>query len=301
MDATAQTIQAFTTLPAPMLAAIGCLFGCLVGSFLNVVAHRLPLMIAAEEAGDASSGISLSYPSSHCPQCGHALSWYENIPLLSFMMQRGKCRHCGARISWRYPLLEALAGMLGGLAIWKYGLTIDGAAIAVFLLALLALTAIDLDTGLLPDKITLPLLWLGLLAAAAGHGPAPAAAILAAAAGYAALDGLNRVSRLITGQDGMGGGDMKMAAMMGAWLGPEGLVFALFLAFASGAAYGLLLRLLQRIAPSNATDQNPASQDDDLPPGALPFGPWLALGAAVTALWPEIVNVAIVWFQAGSY
>lgn len=295
MDAFQTTMTAFAALPAPALAVIGCLFGCLIGSFLNVVAHRLPLMIEAEEAGDYSGEISLSYPASRCPACGHTLSWYENIPLLSFIIQGRKCRHCSAQISWRYPLLEAIAGLLGGLAVWNYGLTIDGLAIGTFLLALLALTAIDLDTGFLPDRITLPMLWLGLIAAATGYGPAPALAILAAAAGYAALDGLNRISRLITGQDGMGGGDMKMAAMMGAWLGPEGLAFAVFLACASGAVYGLLVRLFQRAQPELAA---PA---DGLPAGAMPFGPWLALGAAIPALWPEVVSTAIIWLSASGY
>ena len=293
MDSAAQTLQAFNSLPPVALITLSVVFGCLIGSFLNVVAHRLPLMIEAEEAGDDASGLSLSYPASRCPDCGHNRSWYENIPLVSFLLQGGKCRHCGTGISWRYPLLEATAGVLAGLAVWQFGLSLHAAAITAFLLALLALTAIDLDTGLLPDRITLPLLWLGLIAAAAGHGPAPASAILGAVIGYLTLDALNRVARLLTGQDGMGGGDMKMAAMMGAWLGPEALAVALFIACASGAAYGVALRLMG--------SDNAATDDPDLPAGAMPFGPWLAFGAATLALWPEVADLTMQWVLYGSY
>lgn len=293
MDSAAQTLQAFNSLPPVALITLSVVFGCLIGSFLNVVAHRLPLMIEAEELGEDAGGLSLSYPSSRCPDCGHNLSWYENIPLLSFLLQGGKCRHCGTNISWRYPLLEATAGVLAGLAVWQFGLSLHAAAITAFLLALLALTAIDLDTGLLPDRITLPLLWLGLIAAAAGHGPAPASAILGAVIGYLTLDALNRVARLLTGQDGMGGGDMKMAAMMGAWLGPEALAVALFIACASGAAYGVALRLMG--------SDNAATDDPGLPAGAMPFGPWLAFGAAILALWPEVADLAMQWVIYGNY
>ncbi|MBT6311825.1 MAG: prepilin peptidase [Alphaproteobacteria bacterium] len=293
MDAAAQTLQAFASLPPAALITLSVVFGCLIGSFLNVVAHRLPLMIEAEEAGGDASGLSLSYPASRCPDCGHSLSWYENIPLVSFLLQGGKCRHCGTGISWRYPMLEATAGVLAGLAVWQFGLSLHAAAITAFLLALLALTAIDLDTGLLPDRITLPLLWLGLIAAAAGQGPAPASAILGAVIGYLTLDALNRIARLLTGQDGMGGGDMKMAAMMGAWLGPEALAVALFIACASGAAYGVAMRLMG--------SSGSALDDTDVPEGAMPFGPWLALGAAILALWPEVADFAMQWVLYGSY
>lgn len=293
MDAAANTLQAFASLPPAALIMISAVFGCLIGSFLNVVAHRLPLMIAAEEAGEAGGGLSLSYPSSRCPDCGHSLSWYENIPLVSFLLQGGKCRHCGAGISWRYPLLEAAAGALAGLAVWQFGLSLHAAAITAFLLSLLALTAIDLDTGLLPDRITLPLLWLGLIAAAAGHGPAATSAILGAVIGYLTLFALNQIARLMTGEDGMGGGDMKMAAMMGAWLGPEALAVALFIACASGAAYGVSQRLI--------SSGDAAMDDPDLPAGAIPFGPWLALGAAILALWPEVSDLVMQWVLYSSY
>lgn len=293
MDAAHATLQAFASLPPAALIALGALFGCLIGSFLNVVAHRLPLMIAAEDAGDYSGQITLSFPASRCPDCGHSLSWRENIPLLSYVMQRGKCRHCGTGISWRYPVLEAAAGVLAGLAVWQFGLTIQAAAITAFLLALLALTAIDLDTRLLPDRITLPFLWLGLIAAAAGHGPAPVNAILGAVIGYMSLDLLNRIARLLTGQDGMGGGDMKMAAMMGAWLGPEALAVALFIACASGAVYGLADRFIRPASASNT--------EMDTPAGAIPFGPWLASGAGALALWPELAGRVWEWALYGGY
>jgi leader peptidase (prepilin peptidase)/N-methyltransferase len=293
MDAAAQSLQAFAALPPVALITVAALFGCLIGSFLNVVAHRLPLIINAEDAGGNTDDLTLSYPASRCPDCGHNLRWYENIPLISFLAQRGKCRHCGTAISWRYPLLEAAGGILAGLAVWQFGPSLHAAAIAAFLLALLALTAIDLDTGLLPDRITLPMLWLGLIAAAAGHGPTAASAILGAVIGYMALDLLNRIARLIAGADGMGGGDMKMAAMMGAWLGPEALGVALFIACASGAIYGVAGRLIRPAADTGA--------ETDIPTGAIPFGPWLAFGAAVLALWPEFADITTRWALYGVY
>jgi len=282
--------------PPPEIAIpLAGLFGLLIGSFLNVVAHRLPGIVIAEAEGRRPA-MSLAFPASHCPQCHATLGWRENIPLLSFLLQRGRCRHCAAAIPWRYPALELLGAAAAALAVWRFGFSLEGARLAVFLLTLLALAAVDLESGLLPDRITLPLLWLGLLIAALGHGPAPAQAILGAAAGYAALDGLNRATRLCLGRDGMGGGDAKLAAAMGAWLGPAPLLWALLIAFATGAIYGvgaLLTKWTSNRSPAT-NGQTGAAADE------LPFGPWLALGGAVLATWPELGGAASTWWRFGA-
>jgi len=279
--------------PPEIALPLAVLFGLLIGSFLNVVVGRLPGIVTAEAEGRRPA-MSLAYPASHCPKCGAALSWRENLPLLSFLLQRGRCRHCAGRISWRYPILEALGATAGAVAVWRFGVGVEALLVAAFLLSLLALSAIDLEAGLLPDRITLPLLWLGLVAAAFGSGPAPAMAILGAAAGYAALDGLNRLTRLCLGRDGMGGGDAKLAAALGAWLGPEGLAVALLIAFAGGALYGVAALLAKRASKTVATPSKGGA--GDAPAGdELPFGPWLALGGAVLSLAPEFAGRALAW------
>ncbi len=271
-------MTALQLIPPEALIATGALFGCLIGSFLNVVAHRLPQMAVADMEG-RDAGLSLAFPASHCPKCAASLSWRENIPLVSFVLQRGRCQHCHAPIAWRYPLLEALG------AVWRLGFGPEGAFAAAALLALLALAAIDLETGLLPDRLTLPLLWAGLGLAAVGFGPAPEAAILGAGAGYLALEGLNGLCRLAIGRDGLGGGDAKLAAALGAWVGAAALPAALLIAFTAGAVYGLSGRVLFK--------ERPAEE--------LPFGPWLAVGGAILLLWPTIADAFAVWLTLGRY
>lgn len=280
-------MTALQTLPAEMLIALGGLFGCLVGSFLNVVAYRLPRIALAEIEGRAPD-FSLSFPASHCPACDATLSWRENIPLLSFLAQGGKCRHCAAGIPLRYPILEAMGALLGAAAIWRFGFTVEGGAAAAFLLTLLVLAAIDLETGLLPDRATLPLLWAGLLLAAFGFGPEPRDALLGAALGYGLLEGLNRLCRLAIGRDGLGGGDAKLAAALGAWLGPVALASVLLLAFVLGAVYGV-------------TRSKKAASDAASVSAELPFGPWLALAGASALLWPNGFSAARGWLMAGGF
>lgn len=276
------------SLPLEAAIALAAMFGCMIGSFLNVVAHRLPAMVLAECDGDEAP-FTLSFPASHCPSCETPLGWIENVPLLSWLAQRGRCRHCAAPISWRYPLLEALGALAAALAVWRFGVTVDAALAAGVLLALLALAVIDAETGLLPDRITLPLLWAGLIAAGAGYGPGALQAAAAAAAGYLAFEGLNLACRLMTGRDGMGGGDSKLAAAMGAWLGPFGLAWALLAAFAAGALYGLAKKA------SKLSDQSSVEANE------LPFGPWLAGSAAAFTLWPELADIAGGWVAVGSF
>ena len=290
-------MNGLATLPPELAIGLGGLIGLLIGSFLNVVVHRLPAIVVAEAEGREAPA-SLAFPASHCPKCGSALRWRENLPLLSYLIQRGRCRHCAAAISWRYPALEALGAVLAAVAVWRFGPTVAGAAVAVYLLALLTLAAIDLETGLLPDRITLPLLWLGLILAALGHAATPGLgagqAILGAAAGYAALDGLNRVTRLCLGREGMGGGDAKLAAAMGAWLGPVPLAWALLLAFVVGSVYGVGALLSKR-----APNRPPEPRMDDAASDELPFGPWLALGGAIFVAAPEAASFATAWWARG--
>lgn len=278
-------MSGLAALPLEAAAALAGLLGCMIGSFLNVVAHRLPGIVLAEAGGERPA-LGLAFPASHCPHCDTPLTWRENVPLVSWLLQRGRCRHCSSAISYRYPLLEALGGLAAAACVCRFGFTVEAGLAAAFLLALLALAAIDIEAGLLPDRITLPLLWVGLIAAASSFGPTPAQAILGAAAGYGLLDGLNRLSRLCLGRDGMGGGDAKLAAAMGAWLGPIGLVWALLLAFTAGAAYG--------VAARKAASADPTGEE-------LPFGPWLALGAAVLTIWPELVAIGGRWLTSGSF
>jgi leader peptidase (prepilin peptidase)/N-methyltransferase len=186
--------------------------------------------------------------------------------------------------------LEILGGVAGAIAVWRFGFTVEGALAAGFLLSLIALSAIDLETGLLPDRLTLPLVWVGLAGAALGFGPNAAQAILGAALGYVLLEGLNRLCVLTIGRDGFGGGDGKLAAAMGAWLGLSSLPLALFIAFATGAIYGLGVRLLiSRKSGVRADDSN-----------EIPFGPWLAVGAVVLMLWPGMAAMAADWLIYGT-
>lgn len=286
----------FDAMPVALAVGLGGLFGCLIGSFLNVAAHRLPAMVLAECEG-GSPGMSLAFPASHCPTCQTPLSWRENIPLLSFLLQRGRCRHCEAGIAWRYPMLEALGGVAGGFAVWRFGFGVEGALFAVLLLALLTLTVIDLETRLLPDRITLPLLALGLTAAAVGYGPSAGAALAGAAIGFGLLTGLNQVSRWAMGQDGMGGGDAKLAAALGAWLGASSLVWALLLAFAAGAVFGVALRAVGAIGGGKAATTSVGGA----PAGSIAFGPWLAFGGVVVACAPELVAAGAAWLATGGF
>lgn len=275
-------------LPPEAAILIGGVFGCLVGSFLNVVVHRLPAMVLNEAA--ETPVMNLAFPASHCPSCATPLSWRDNIPLASWLLLRGRCRACAMPISWRYPALEALGAAIGALAIWRFGFGVEGLLAAGFLMTLTALAAIDLETGLLPDRATLPLLWAGLIAAAFGKGPDPADAILAAALAYGALTALNLLCRLALGRDGMGGGDAKLAAAIGAWIGLAAIPWSLLISFGAGAVYGILMRA-QRTRRANGSASAAADE--------LPFGPWLALGGAALFCWPEIAAVGAEWLMFG--
>lgn len=291
--------------------------GLLVGSFLNVVIHRLPLMMerqwwgdVAAQLGDAESHrrvfgrgpapeiasqsesllkavealppLGLARPASRCPQCGHRIRWYENVPLVSWIVLRGRCSACGASIGWRYPLVELLTGALFALIAWRLGPTASTMLWCVAAALLVAMSAIDWDTTVLPDTLTLSLLWLGLLAAAAGGLPGVdlRTSVIGAAAGYGALWAVYWVFRLATGKEGMGFGDFKLLAALGAWLGWTALLPIVLGASIVGAVAGLAMKATGALREGRF----------------VPFGPFLAAaGLAVMLLGPSEVLQWMGW------
>jgi len=264
--------------PAVFALAAGVL-GLIVGSFLNVVIHRLPIMMerdwaaqCAELRGEAPpvfEPLSLARPRSRCPRCGHAITAVENIPVLSWLLLRGRCKGCAAPISFRYPLVEALTGLLFAFAAWHFGFAAAGLGALVFLAALVALTGIDFDTQLLPDDITLPLLWLGLALNAFGVYTDLKSAVIGAMAGYLSLWAVYWAFKLITGKEGMGYGDFKLLAALGAWLGWQVLPLTVLLSSLVGAVVGIALMVIAR-------------HGRNVP---IPFGPYLAAAGAIALFW----------------
>lgn len=249
--------------------------GLLVGSFLNVVIHRLPKMLesdwqlqCAELRGDVVAALpayNLWGPRSACPSCGHLISALENIPVISWLVLRGRCRACGTPIGLRYPAVELLAALLAAALAWKYGPSPMLAGSLVFVWVLVALAFIDLDTTLLPDALTLPLLWLGLLFNLFGIFTTLQSAVIGAMVGYLSLWLVYWAFKLATGKEGMGYGDFKLLAAIGAWLGWEVLPVAILLSSLVGALAGLAMIALVR-------------HDRRIP---IPFGPYLAGGGMV--------------------
>jgi leader peptidase (prepilin peptidase) / N-methyltransferase len=255
---------------------LAALLGLVLGSFLNVVIHRLPLMLEREWQAEHDSPqaphthFNLAVPASHCPHCGQPLHWFDNIPLLSYLLLRGRCRHCQAAISWQYPAVELATAVIFVWSLGRHGMSADALAWAGFASALLALAVIDARTTLLPDALTQPLTWAGLLAASTGlSGLSLADALWGAVAGYLFLWSVYWLFRLVTGQEGMGRGDFKLMAALGAWLGWQALIALVMIASLSGLAVGLWLKWRQRL---------PAG-------GYIPFGPFLALAGAVLMVW----------------
>jgi leader peptidase (prepilin peptidase)/N-methyltransferase len=258
--------------------------GLMVGSFLNVVIARLPVMLTRQwqdqcreltdrpaETAPAETAFNLVTPRSHCPHCGHMIGALENIPLLSFLWLRGKCSACKQPIAWRYPGVELLSGILSGLVAWHFGL--GPAALAALLLTwgLIALSFIDIDRQLLPDVITLPFLWLGLIVNLFGGFTGLPAAVIGAVAGYVSLWSVFQLFKLITGKEGMGYGDFKLFALFGAWLGWQMLPLIILLASLVGAVLGLAFIVLK-------------GRDRRLP---IPFGPFLCAAGWLVMLWGD--------------
>lgn len=264
--------------PGLVNAAIGGLLGLLVGSFLNVVIYRLPKMLerqwaaeCAELAGKETpdeSVFNLILPRSRCRQCGHQIRWFENIPVLSYLLLRGKCSACRAPIGLRYPLVELVTGAAFFWCLWRWGATPTAAAWCIFSATVLALALIDWDTTLLPDDMTLPLLWAGLIASALQWTAVPlASALWGAVIGYLSLWLVYWAFKLATGKEGMGFGDFKLFAALGAWFGWQALVPIILMASVIGALVGITMKLSSGLREG----------------GYVPFGPFLA-GAGLTAM-----------------
>jgi leader peptidase (prepilin peptidase)/N-methyltransferase len=257
------------------------LLGLLVGSFLNVVIHRLPKMMerqwqsqCAELHGETpppAPRYDLVMPPSNCPHCGHRIGALENIPLLSYLLQGGRCKGCGTPISLRYPAVELASALLSALVATHFGFGLAAAGALLLLWALLALTFIDADTQLLPDDITLPLLWLGLSFNLGGTYVPLADAVIGAMAGYLSLWLVYWGFKLATGKEGMGFGDFKLLAALGAWLGWQMLPLVILLSSAVGAVVGIFLILA-------------AKRGRNL---QIPFGPYLAGGGLIALLWGQ--------------
>jgi leader peptidase (prepilin peptidase) / N-methyltransferase len=261
-------------------AALAALLGLLLGSFLNVVIHRLPQMLERQWAAECASlsgapaapadtpPLNLLVPRSRCPSCGHLIRWYENIPVLSYLALRGKCSACSAPIGARYPMVEAATAGLFFLVVWRWGVTPQALALCGLAAALLTLALIDWDTTLLPDDITLPLVWAGLIAAALGWTSVPLAdALWGAIAGYLSLWLVYQAFKLVTGKEGMGYGDFKLLAALGAWFGWQALIPIILMASVLGAIIGLGMKFTSGLREG----------------GYVPFGPFLA-GAGLTAM-----------------
>lgn len=265
----------------PLLFTAACaLVGLFVGSFLNVVIHRLPLMMEREWQAEAAAlrgeetqadtpRFNLATPGSRCPHCGHPIGVLENLPILSYLVQRGRCRHCSGPISIRYPLIESLCALLSGFTAWHFGFGLAGVAALIFLWALLALCFIDLDTQLLPDSITLPLLWGGLLLNLSGTFTDISSAVVGAAAGYLTLWSVYWLFKLTTGKEGMGYGDFKLLAAIGAWLGWQILPLTILLSSVVGAVVGIALIVFRRHGRETP----------------IPFGPYLAAAGLLSLYW----------------
>ncbi|HLT26304.1 MAG TPA: A24 family peptidase [Zeimonas sp.] len=262
----------------PLAIGTAAVFGLLIGSFLNVVIHRVPKMLEREwaqqaaelrgEPGADQGRYDLLVPRSHCPSCGHAIRAIENVPLVSWLLQRGRCTACGASIPLRYPVVEGATALLCALAIAHFGWSAAGLAAVVLTGFLIALAFIDFDTQLLPDSMTLPLLWIGL-AFNLWEVFAPLQdAVIGAIAGYLSLWTLYWLFKLATGKEGMGYGDFKLFAALGAWFGWTTLPAVILLASVVGAAVGLTMMFVAR-------------HGRDVP---IPFGPYLA-GAGLLALY----------------
>ena len=265
------------------------LFSLCVGSFLNVVIYRLPVMLERDwrqqcrefleigtEGGVQNEKISLAKPASTCPHCGHRIRAWENIPLLSYILLRGKCASCKSPISLQYPAIEAITAIMSLAVAWKFGFTLQTAGALLFTWTLIALTMIDIHKQLLPDNLTLPLLWLGVVFALFDTYTSLKASVVGAIAGYMLLWTVFQVFRLVTGKEGMGFGDFKLLAAMGAWLGWTMLPQIVLVSSVVGAIIGSIMLVTGR-----TRTQQP-----------IPFGPYLAMAGWIALLWGHEINQA---------
>ena len=268
-----------TALHDPAFFTLTCTaLGLIVGSFLNVVILRLPKMMeqgwqrecceVLDQPAPVQEPISLSHPGSHCPGCGAAIKPWQNIPVISWLVLRGRCAQCGMGISVRYPAVELITGVLSGLVAWHFGFGIEALSALALIWMLVALTGIDIDTQLLPDSITLPLLWLGLAVNLFAVWTPLSSAVMGAMLGYGSLWSVYWLFKLVTGKEGMGYGDFKLLGALGAWFGWQAVPLMILLSSFVGAALGIAILLSKR-------------QGRDTP---MPFGPYLA-GAGLLTLF----------------
>lgn len=260
--------------------------GLMVGSFLNVVIHRLPLIMERGwqaqcrdylgESAEEQTPLTLAIPASHCPHCGHKIRFYENIPVLSYLWLRGKCASCQQAISLRYPLIELLTAIMSAVIAWHFGFGWQSGAALLLTWALIALSMIDTDHQLLPDSITLPFLWLGLTLSLFPVFADMRSSLIGAIAGYLSLWTVYQLFKLLTGKEGMGFGDFKLLALLGAWLGWQSLPMIILLSSAVGAVLGGAMIAIQ-------------GRDRAQP---IPFGPYLAIAGWIALLWGDRISSA---------
>ena len=257
----------------PLLFQVLCaLLGLITGSFLNVVIYRLPRMMLDPQG--THHAINLWQPRSHCTSCQHPLRVIDNIPLLSYLCLRGRCAHCRVSISKQYPFVEFLSACLAWLAAWYFGVSIELLAVLAFFFALLSLTVIDVKHQLLPDSITLPLLWTGLLLNTQSMFSTPTDAILGAVFGYLSLWSVYWIFKILTKKEGMGYGDFKLLAALGAWCGWQLLPMIILLSSLLGSIVGLFLIIFY-------------GRNRHIP---LAFGPWLAIAGVASFLWGDHIE-----------
>ena len=272
--------------PALFIFVIAIL-GLLVGSFLNVVIYRLPLMLQQDwrrqcaellEVSDCKpltkEKFNLIVPRSRCPECNHLIRAIDNIPVISFILLKGKCRNCGTAINPRYPLVELLTCLLSAVVAWKYGYQPQTAALLLFTWTLICLAFIDLDHKLLPDDLTMPLLWLGLTCNLFSFFTDINSSIIGAILGYGVLWAVFQIFKLITGKEGMGYGDFKLLAVIGAWCGWQFLPQTILVSSILGSIIGLLQLVISKQGKNTA----------------IPFGPYLAIAGWIAIIWGVQIN-----------
>lgn len=279
------TFSTLTLLPCALL------LGLIVGSFLNVLIHRLPIMLDRDWTTQSRAMLGLPpepkgpaynllLPHSECPRCSHKIRAWENIPVLSYLMLRGKCAECRAKISLRYPLVELATGILSAFVVYHFGLSWQTGAFLLLTWGLLAMSLIDADHQLLPDVLVLPLLWLGLIVNGQGLFTDLYAALWGAVAGYLSLWLVYWAFKLITGKEGMGYGDFKLLAMLGAWGGWQILPLTILLSSLVGAVLGVVMLKMR-----NAQTSTP-----------IPFGPYLAIAGWIALLWGDQITTSYMQF-----
>ncbi|RLA23583.1 MAG: prepilin peptidase [Gammaproteobacteria bacterium] len=268
-----------------LLSLLAGVLGLLVGSFLNVVIYRLPVMMQRgwkQECQEflelpidvPTETFNLSLPTSHCPKCKSGIKAYQNIPVFSYLFLRGKCANCASPISARYPFIEALTGLLSAVVAYQLGGQIETLFALILTWTLVALSGIDFDHQLLPDNITLPVLWLGLLLSLFNVFTDPVSSIIGAIAGYMVLWSIYQLFKLLTGKEGMGYGDFKLLALFGAWLGWQYLPLIILLSSLVGAIIGVSMIIA-------------LGRDKNIP---IPFGPYLAIAGWIALLWGDQLN-----------